>query len=118
MNPHYLWLIEVLELLTFYVLGPALAIVIVYRSWREPEHAPTPKRHGIRCVAFTMAFLLLLALAKWIDADPRTPQYLLQLTCVLVSFLSLGFAEGYFFSVLLDMWRWHKTTAGGPGAER
>jgi hypothetical protein len=110
MNPHYLWLTEGLELLSFFVFGPVLAIVIAYRSWRRKEDTPTPKRHGTRSAAFAVVFILLFVLAKRIDADVRSPQYFLQLTCVLLSFLSFGLAQGYFFSLLLDLWRWHNTT--------
>lgn len=110
MNPHYLWLTEGLELLTFVVFGPVLAIVIAYRCWRNREATPEPKRYVRRCVAFAVLSILLFALAKRIDADVRTPQYFLQLTCVLLCFLSFGLAQGYLFSVLLDMWRWHNST--------
>ena len=110
MNPHYLWLTEGLELLSFLIFGPILAIVIAYRCWRKKESAPTSKGYLIRCVAFAVLFVLLFVLAKWINADVRTPQYFLQLTCVLLSFLSFGLAQGYFFSVLLDLWRWHNST--------
>jgi hypothetical protein len=108
MNPHYLWLTEGLELLTFLVFGPVLAIVIAYRSWRKKEQ--TPKLHGRRCVAFMALFVLLFIFAKRVDADVRTPLYFLQLTCVLLSFLSFGLAQGYFFSALLGLWRWHNAT--------
>jgi hypothetical protein len=112
MNPHYLWLTEGLELLTFFVVAPALAIVVAYRAWRATatDHTPNPKRYGTQCVVSGGAALLLFALARWIDADVRTPQYFLQLTCVLLSLLSFGVCMGCFFSVLLDLWRWHNTT--------
>jgi hypothetical protein len=105
-----LWLTEALELLTFFVIAPALGIVIAYRAWRGREHNLNTKRDGMRCVAFGVAALLLFGFARWIDADVRTPQYFLQLTCALLSFLSLGVGTGYCFSVLLGSWRWHKTT--------
>jgi hypothetical protein len=110
MNPHFLWLTEGLELLSFLVLGPVLAIVIAYRTWRKKESVSIAKRYGVRCAAFAALSLLLFAVAKWMNADVRTPQYFLQLTCVLLCFLSFGLAQGYFFSVLLDLWRWHNGT--------
>ena len=33
MNPHYHWLTEGLELITFFFIAPALAIVIAYKAW-------------------------------------------------------------------------------------
>ena len=56
---------------------------------------------------------LLLGFAKWINADVRTPQYFLQLACVLVSGLLFGVLMGSGFSVLLCLWRWHKATRLG-----
>ena len=98
MNPRYLWLTEAMELLTFFAIAPALAIVIAYRAWRERERDPNPKRYGMRCFASFGAFLLLFGFAKWIDADIRTPQYFLQLTCAVLSFLSLGLFMGMAFA--------------------
>jgi hypothetical protein len=54
---------------------------------------------------------LLLGVAKWINADVRTPQYFLQLACVLSGGLLLGVGVGALIPVLLHVWRWHKTTS-------
>jgi hypothetical protein len=109
MNPHYHWMTESLELLTFFVIGPALGLVIAYKAWRHREDI-SPKQSGIRCIASGGTALLLFGFAKWIDADIRTPQYFLQLACVLLCFLLFGVCQGYFFSVLIGAWRWHNTT--------
>ena len=109
MNPRYHWITESLELLTFSVIGPALGIVIAYRAWRRRENI-NRKHYGKRCIASGGTALLLFGFAKWIDADIRTPQYLVQLACVLVCFLLLGVCVGYGFSALLGMWRWHNAT--------
>jgi hypothetical protein len=93
MSPHYLWLTEGLELLTFFLIVPAVAIVIAYRAWRERENASNPRRHGMRCVVSGRSALLLFALANWIDAGVRTPQYFLQRAFVLLSLLALGVCD-------------------------
>jgi len=76
----------------------------------------SPTRHGEKepslssmgCVRrIRGAALVLFGVAKWLDADIRTPQYFLQLACALLSFLLFGSCVGYFFSVLLRMWHWH-----------
>ena len=108
MNPHYHWLTESLELLTFLAFGPALGIVIAYRAWRNRERI-NPKQSGMRCIASGGAALGLYVFAKWIDADIRAPQYF-QLACVLLCLLLFRMCQGYFFSVLIGMWRWHDST--------
>ena len=110
MNPHYLWLTEGLELLTFFVFGPALGLIIAYMVWRERRHNPAPQRYGTRCIALGLVALLLFGFAKWLNADVRTPQYFVQLASFMLSILSFSACTGYFFSVLLDLWEWHKTT--------
>jgi hypothetical protein len=110
MNPHYLWMTEGLELLTLFVIGPALGIVIAYRAWREKRHNHDSRRYGTRCIALGLAALLLFGFAKWLNADVRTAQYFLQLVSFLLSILSFSACTGYFFSVLLDLWEWQKTT--------
>jgi hypothetical protein len=83
MNPRYLW---VTEMLTFFVVGPATAIVVAYAGWRGKRRTLSAKRHGMVCVACGVTGSVLLILAKWINADVRTPQYFAQLTCVLLGF--------------------------------
>ncbi len=107
MNPHYHRLAEGLELITLFFIAPALAIVIAYKAWRERA---SPKQYGMRCFASGGAAVVLFTFAKWIDADIRTPQYLLQLACAPLSFLLFGVCIGSFFSVLLRMRYWHKST--------
>jgi len=107
MNPHYHWLTEGLELITFFFIAPALAIVIACRAWRKRAN---PERHGMRCVASGGAALVLFGVARWLDADIATPQYFLQLACALLSFLLFGACVGHFFSVLLRIWHWHNST--------
>jgi hypothetical protein len=110
MNPHYLWLTEGLELLTLFAFGPALGAFVAYRAWREGRHNPVPQRHGTRCVALGLAALLLFGFAKWLNADVRAPQYFLQLASFLLSILAFNACWGFFFSVLLDLWKWQKAT--------
>jgi hypothetical protein len=107
MNPHYHWLTEGLELMTFFFVAPALSIVIAYKAWRERAN---PKQYGMHCVVSGGTALVLFGLAKWLDADIRTPRYFLYLGCVLLSFLSFGVCIGYFFSVLLRIWHWNNST--------
>ncbi len=108
MNPEYLWLTGALELLTFFVVAPILAIAIAYSAWRRRPHFP--ERHGVVCVASGLAALLLFGFAKWMNADVRTAQYFLQLACVLLSGLLFGVFMGCGFSVLLRLGRWHNAT--------
>lgn len=99
-----------MELLAFFVIGPTLAVFIAYKAWRAKVNDPMAKRYGLRCLASGVIAILLFGFAKWINADFRAPEYLLQLACVLLSFLSFGVCMGYFFSALLDLWRWHEST--------
>lgn len=110
MKPHHLWLTDAVQLLTFFLIGPAVGAVIAYKAWREREHSLNVKQNGMRCFTSGGAALLLIGLAKWIDADVRTPLYFLQLTCMLLGFLLLGASTGCGVSLFLGIWRWHKTT--------
>ena len=110
MNPKYLWLTGAMQLVTIFVVGPAIAIVIAYAAWRGKPQNFNPRRYGIVCLASGVTASLLLVLAKWINADVRTPQYFLQLASVLLGGLLLGVGMGSVFPVLLNAWRWHKTT--------
>jgi surface polysaccharide O-acyltransferase-like enzyme len=110
MNPDYLWLTGALQLLTLFIVGPIIAIAIAYASWRRKPQNFNPKRYGMLCVASGVSASLMLVLAKWINADVRTPQYFLQLACALLGGLLLGVGMGCFFPVLLHVWRWHNTT--------
>jgi hypothetical protein len=106
MNAHYHWLTEGLELITFFFITPALAILIACKAWRERAN---PKQYGVRCAASGGGALVLFGVAKWLEADIRTPLYFLQLACALISFLLLGVCVGYSFSALLRMWHWHNS---------
>jgi hypothetical protein len=110
MNPDYLWLAGAIELLTFFFIGPVLAIAIAYASWRAKPQNVTPDRYGIVCVVSGATAFVLFAFAKWLNADVRTAQYFLQLGCVLLSGLLFGVFSGCGFSILLRFWRWHNTT--------
>jgi len=110
MNPKYLWVTRALQLLTFFVVGPGIAIVIAYAAWREKPQTFHARRYGMVCVACGVTASLLIILAKWINADIRTPQYFVQLACVLFGLLLFFVGIGSFFPVLLHVWRWHKTT--------
>ena|SRR2546429_1270067 len=50
MNPNYLWLTEAIELLSFLVLMPAIAIAIAYAAWQRKaaERQPEAVRDGVR----------------------------------------------------------------------
>ena len=100
MNPQNLWLTQALELVAFFVMPPAVAVSVVYRAWRE-RTTLDPKKYGMRCIASGATALVLFGFAKWLDADVRTPQYFLQLACVLLCFPLFGACVGYGFSVLL-----------------
>jgi hypothetical protein len=110
MNPDYLRLTGAIELLTFFVVGPALAIAIAYAAWRGKPNNFTPERYAIVCVASGVTASLLFGFVKWMNADVRTPQYYLQFACFLLSGLLFGAFMGTGFSVLLRLWRWHKAT--------
>ena len=109
-NPKYLWLTDAMLLLSFYVVMPGIAIVIAYAAWRGKPQSFNVQRYGLVCVVSGVTSFLLFLVAKWINADVRTPQYFLQLGSVLLSLLLFGVGMGSILPVLLHMWRWHKAT--------
>ena len=110
MNADCLWLTGALQLLTVFVIGPAIAIAVAYAASHGKLKGFNPQRYVKLCVASAVSAVLLWVLAKWINADIRTPQYFLQLACVLLGGLLFGVAMGFFFPVLLHVLRWHKAT--------
>lgn len=110
MNPDHLWLTEAIELLTFFVLMPAIAIAIAYAAWRRSPQNFSPKRYRTVCVASGVTASLLFVLAKWMNSDVRTAQYFLQLACLLFALLLFGVSMGCGVPVLIHFWRWHKAT--------
>ena len=110
MNPEYLWLPGAIELLTFFVAGPVLAIAIAYAAWRGKPKIFSSERYGMVCMASGVTASLIFVFVKWMNADVRTPQYFLQFACFLISGLLFGVFMGSGFSVLLHLWRWHKAT--------
>jgi hypothetical protein len=83
-----------MQLLTFFVVGPALAIAIAYGAWRGKQQNLNPVRYGMLCITSGVAAFLLFGFAKWINADVRTAQYFLELACVLLSGLFFGVFVG------------------------
>ena len=110
MNPDYLWLTGAIQLLTFFAIAPAIAIVVAYAAWRGKPQNLSRKRYAMLCIASGATAFFLFGCAKWMNADVRTAQYFLQLACVVLSFLLFGLCMGCGFSLLLTFWRWHKTT--------
>jgi hypothetical protein len=110
MNPDYLWLIDGMQLLTFFVAAPVLAVSIVYAARRGKPRNFDAKRYGPVCVASGVTALLLFGFAKWVNADVRSPRFFVQLACVLLSGLLFGAFMGCGFCVFLSLWHSHKTT--------
>ena len=114
MNPKYLPLVDALEFLTVFGIGPLLACAIAYAAWSRKPRTFTARQWRLVCVASGVAALLLFAFAKWLDADVRTSQFFLQLAAVLVFGLLWGVFMGAGAAVLLDVlpaaWRFHKRT--------
>ena len=92
-----------MELLTWLVVGPAIAIGIAYAGWRGKLQKFGLEQYGIVCIVSGVAAPLLLMFAQWMKADVRTPQYFLQLSCVLRGGLLFGVFMGCGFSVLFQI---------------
>ena len=73
MNLDYLWLTGALQLLTLFVVGPVIAIAIAYAAWRQKLQNFNAQRYGLLCAVSGATASLLLVVAKWINADVRTP---------------------------------------------
>src|SRR5216683_8017585 len=108
MNPEYLWLTGALQLLTFFVVGPVLAIAIAYAAWRGKPQSFDSERYAMVCVACGVASVLLFVCAKRINADVRETQYFFQLACMLLSALLFGAFMGCGGVLILRSWRWHQ----------
>jgi hypothetical protein len=110
MNPDHLWLTDAMQFLSFFAIGPAIAIAITWRTWRGKPQNLNLRRFGVLCLMSGVTGSLLFGLAKWINADVRTAQYFLQLARVLLSALLFGVFMGCGWSLLLRLWQWHQAT--------
>ena len=112
MNPEYLRLVDAIQFLTVFVVGPVLGFVIAYAAWAGKPRRFNPERYGdvrVFFVASAMTGILLFVFAKWLNADVRTPQFL-QVACFVFGGLLFGVGMGCCFAVILQLLRWHKTT--------
>jgi undecaprenyl pyrophosphate phosphatase UppP len=110
MNPEYLWLTGALQLLSFFVIGPILAMAIAYAAWRGKLQSFKSERYVMVWVACGVAAVLLFVCAKRINADVRQTQYFFQLACMLLSGLLFGVSMGCCGVVISRLWLWHKAT--------
>ena len=110
MNPNYLWLTEAIELLSFLVLMPAIAIAIAYAAWQRKaaERQPEAVRDGVRRIR--RHCLSAVGACEPDECRYQTMQYFLQLACLLSALLLFGVSMGCGFPVLLHFWRWHRAT--------
>jgi len=113
MNFSYLRLAGSLEVLIFFVVAPALSLFIGYKAWRDKNL--DVKTSLKRCAISAAVALTLLAFGHLLEADPRSPlfllQFILQFVCSLLGLvLFAGVSMGYGFPLFLCMWRWHNAT--------
>jgi hypothetical protein len=95
-----------MQLLTFFVVAPILAIAIGYAAWKGNP----PRFDLLAAAASGAACVFLFSYAQGMQADVRTAQYFVQLVLVLLSGVIFGVFMGCGASVILRMWRWHQTT--------
>ena len=110
MNPDYLWLTGAIQLLTIFVVGPLVGSAIAYAAWRGKPQGFRAEHYVVAWIASGAAVLLLFGFAKHLNADVRTAQYFLQLSCVLLGGVLFGAFMGSGLAVVLHAWRWHKKT--------
>jgi hypothetical protein len=111
MNPEYLWLMDGIELATFFVGIPIVALALAYAGWRDKWQIYTSGRSRVLAVASGVISFVLFAVAKWMNSDVRSTEYFFQSACTLGSFLLFGAFIGTGSCELLRIWRWHRQTA-------
>ncbi len=94
MNPAYLPIVDVLELITLFVVGPLISAAIGIAAWRGKPTGLNREKYGIAFVVLGAIGFCLLMFVQRMQADVRTLQYFLQLACFVVGALFLGVAGG------------------------
>ncbi|HLX85229.1 MAG TPA: hypothetical protein VKR59_15110 [Terriglobales bacterium] len=99
MNPRYLPVVDGLLLIALFVGAPSISAAIGYLAWKGRPQGFGRERYGLSAIAVGLPAFALMAYTQRMDADVRTPQYLLQLACFACSTVLLGIAGGCFVGV-------------------
>jgi len=94
MNPRYLSIVDGLLLFALFVGAPSISAAIGYAAWKGKPKTFDRERYGLAAITSGAAGTFLIVYTQRMQADVRTPQYLLQLTFFALAALLLGIAGG------------------------
>jgi hypothetical protein len=92
-------MVDGLLLFVLFVISPAIAVAIGYAAWKGRPKTFDRDNYVLGFIACLFVSMSLLVYAQRMQADVRTWQYLLQLTCAFIGFLLFGIAGGCAISI-------------------
>lgn len=94
MQPFYVPIVGILELLTLVVATPATSVFIAYAAWNGKPKGFGRQNYFMAFVVIGAISVCLMILAQRMHAEVRTAQYFVQVVCFLVGAFFLGVSSG------------------------
>ena len=91
--------------LTMFVGAPLLSAAIGYAAWKGRPRNFNRENYGMSLVVSGAAGVFLIVVAQRMQADVRTPQFLVELACFGLGVVLLGIAGGCALGVLILTYR-------------
>lgn len=104
MEPRWLLFVDGFLLLTLFAVAPLITAVIGYATYRGWPKGFGRQRFVLWSASTLLAAVALLATAKLLDADVRTPLYLLQAACFEVGAVLFGVGGGFTIGMFIYQW--------------
>jgi hypothetical protein len=97
--PTFLWIIDALQALMWFLVAPWIAVRIGYAAWKGKPKGLDREKYGFASFAAMTGSAILFVCMKRMNADVRSWWYLVQLECSFLGALLFGIATGCGFGI-------------------